>query len=347
VTIADTPPTPYDRPLPGPVVVSAPPRRPGSVRRTSNVDMTRRPDGTLFDRFERISGAVRDLVTDERGVGTVVDTARVRVALEDGLIARVEAEPPAAVCDGLLGLPIGFSFRASAKDVLVALSGTGLGLLVDDLAGAAPAAGYAGIRHNALAGGSLVVPTPVAAPTGDAPQRTQLDVCSGWRAGGAAIGGREGGGSLPLSDPWPAPSLASDDALAWHDMAMLTPLQTRRLRRVDLWREGEHLVVDLMFRDFMVDPDGTERVVHEYAVAGRIDEATMTVASLTADPRALPFPSDCPVAAGSAALIVGQPVGDLRRSVRKVSAGPVSCTHLNDLYRTVADVNLLVGYLPG
>jgi hypothetical protein len=343
--MADTPPTPYDKPLPGPTVVSAPPRRPGSVRRTSNVDMTRRPDGGLFDRFEQVSGAVRDLVTDGSGDGTVADTVTLQVALENGLIARVAAEPPAAVCDGLLGAPIGFSFRSSARDVLVALSGTGLGLLVDDLAGAAPAAGYAGIRHGALAGESFVVPTPIPAPTGDAPARTQLDVCSGWRAGGAAIERRESGGPLPLSDPWAAPSLASSDELAWHDMPTLTPLQTRRLRRIDLWREGDALVIDVMFRDFMVDPDGTERVVHEYAVAGRIDESTMTVSSLAADPRALPFPTDCPLAAGSAAFIVGEPVGDLRRTVRKVSAGPASCTHLNDLYRTIADVTTLVRHL--
>jgi hypothetical protein len=309
--------------------------------------MTRRPDGNLFDRFERVSGAVRDLVTDGLGDGTVVDTARLEVALEDGLIVRVEPEPfEASVCDGLLGVPIGFSFRSSAKDVLMALSGTGLGLLVDDLAGAAPAAGYAGIRHGALAGAPLIVPTPVATPTADAPPpRTQLDVCAGWRAGGVATERRESGGPLPLADPWAAPSLASDDPLAWHDMPTLTPLQTRRLRRVDLWREGDQLVVDLMFRDLMVDPDGTERVVHEYAVAGRIDEATMTVSALSADPRALPFAADCPLAAGSAAFIVGQPVGDLRRTVRKVSAGPSSCTHLNDLYRTIADVTTLAGHL--
>jgi hypothetical protein len=348
VTRTDPSPMPYDRPLPGPVLASAPARRRDSVRRTSTVDVTRRAGGSPFDQFERVEGATRDLVTDGTGAATVVERARLVVALEDGVIVRVEPERPTSVCEGLLGCRIGFSFRSAAKEVLVALAGTGLGLLVDDLSGAIAPSGYAGMRHGALATGSLPAPMPAAPETGDdAPtHRSQLDVCAGWRAGGAATGRRERGEPLPLAEPWAAPSLADGDALAWHEMPPLTPLQTRRLRRIDLWREGEQLAVDLMFRDVMVDPDGTERVVHEYAVAGEIHEPTMTVAWLTADPRALPFPTDCPIAAGSAAFIVGHAVGDLRRSVRQISVGPASCTHLNDLYRSIADVTTLARHLP-
>ena len=40
-------------------------------------------------------------------------------------------------------------------------------------------------------------------------------------------------------------------------------------------------------------------------------------------------------------MILGQPVADLRTTVRLLSRGPVSCTHLNDLFRSLADVPVL------
>jgi hypothetical protein len=126
-------------------------------------------------------------------------------------------------------------------------------------------------------------------------------------------------------------------------MPDLAPGQTRRIRRLDLVPEGSDLLADVMFRDSSVDPDGTERVVHEYAVSATIDRESLTITAIHADPRALPFLSDCPLAADSAAFLVGETVHELRRRVKAISRGPASCTHLNDLYRSMADIAVLAG----
>jgi hypothetical protein len=55
---------------------------------------------------------------------------------------------------------------------------------------------------------------------------------------------------------------------------------------------------------------------------------------------------ECPGAAGSAARLVGQPVGALRRIVGDELRGTSTCTHLNDLLRSLADVPHLVALLP-
>ena len=140
--------------------------------------------------------------------------------------------------------------------------------------------------------------------------------------------------------------MVAGDADAWHAMPPLGVRQSRRLRRLDFWRDGDRVMVDTMFRDSATDPDLTERVVHEYAVTAILDGDSFTVLEIEATPRVLPFPTDCPFAAGSAALILGQPVADLRTTVRLLSRGPVSCTHLNDLFRSLADVPVLARLLP-
>jgi hypothetical protein len=50
-------------------------------------------------------------------------------------------------------------------------------------------------------------------------------------------------------------------------------------------------------------------------------------------------------AAESAQLILGQTASSLRETVRRVSRGPVSCTHLNDALRALADIAPLIRYL--
>src|SRR5690606_12305364 len=117
-------------------------------------------------------------------------------------------------------------------------------------------------------------------------------------------------------DPPVAPVLAGDDPWAWHAMEPLGSRSSRRLRRLDLWRAGDQLMVDAMFRDTTTDPDLTARVVHEYRVAVALDPASLTIVSAQATPRSLPFPTDCPLAAASAADIVGVPAPELRARVR-------------------------------
>jgi len=326
--------------LPGPVTEPAPPRRPGSVRRTSHLDVTR-PEGGPFT-WSTITGAARDLLTTASGPSVVGSGSLFAEIGADGTIERDAYEPTDTDhLDTLVGARPGFGFRSEAKDLLARLAGTPLGLLIDDLSGAPAASGYGAIRERVLLG--LPDPPMPAAPVTGA---TRPDVCAGWRAGGLPDRSRSAGLPMPFeAEPPVAPPLVCADELAWHPMGALGVRQSRRIRRLDLWCEGDSLVVDAMFRDSTVDPDLTQRVVHEYALSAVVDARIMTVLEVHATPRALPFPTDCPLAAAGASTILGEAVDGLRSTVRLVSRGPGSCTHLNDLYRSLADVPALAAAL--
>jgi Protein of unknown function (DUF2889) len=338
-------PLSYADPLPGPVLEPAPPRRAESIRRTSHLDVTTRAGDGFMNSIVSIGGGARDLVTDAEGVAAVVAVARLHVSMDgEGRIDAVEQDPVWPACDELLGTRVGFGFRSAVKNLLVDLTGSPLGLLVDDLSGAPAPSGYGAIRERTVLG----LPDPPI-PAGAAGVYQQADVCAGWRTGGLPLRSRMAGQSLPFSaEPPVAPSLQGADAVAWHAMDRLKMRQSRRIRRLDLWADGAVLRVDAMFRDVTVDPDPdlTVRVVHEYALTAEIDPDSLTVLAAHADPRSLPFATDCPFAASSAELIVGHHVGDLRTAVRTISRGAHSCTHLNDLLRSLADVSVLAPLLP-
>jgi hypothetical protein len=79
-----------------------------------------------------------------------------------------------------------------------------------------------------------------------------------------------------------------------------------------------------------------ESVVHEYGILAELDK-DLVVTSVVASPRVLPW-EECPSAAASAFRIVGQRVSDLRNFVRESLMGTSTCTHLNDLIRSLDDV---------
>ncbi|MGX7678483.1 DUF2889 domain-containing protein [Jatrophihabitans sp. DSM 45814] len=331
----------YTETLPGPVIEPAPVRRPRSVRRTSHLDATRSQQPGVFGVM-RIAGAARDVVTDDVGSGAVTGAADLKVGVDErGLIDEVEHEPASPSGQALIGLRVGFGFRSGAKDLLGSLSGSLLGLLVDDLSGAPSPSGYGAIRDRVVLG---LPPLPPPPGRGAGPR---ADVCAGWRTSGLAFGLASAGVPLPFeAEPPTAPDLTSDDPLGWHDMPTLVAGQSRRIRRLDVWYEGDRLLVDAMFRDTTCDPNGTARVVHEYAVTATLDAESQSILAIDAEPRALPFPTDCPFAADSVQLILGQPVADLRETVRVLSTGAVSCTHLNDAMRFLADIPALTNQLP-
>ncbi|WP_239380136.1 DUF2889 domain-containing protein, partial [Frankia sp. CIT1] len=100
-----------------------------------------------------------------------------------------------------------------------------------------------------------------------------------------------------------------------------------------------------LFRDTFCEADGTQKVIHEYAVRATVDLATGTIRSTSATPHVLPGP-DCPVAAASASRLVGQGLLGLRDVLRADLAGPTTCTHLTDQLRALADMHALIPLLP-
>ena len=127
----------------------------------------------------------------------------------------------------------------------------------------------------------------------------------------------------------------------------LPPHATRRARRLDLIAPApveEPYRIDAHFRDSHVDGAGEETVVHEYGVVATVDATTLTVLTISATVDVLPW-QECPQALASAVRLVGQPVADLRRVVRREFTGTSTCTHLNDVLRLLADVEYLAAAL--
>jgi len=306
---------------------TTPARRPGSIRRTSTIDMLR-PDGWTGDLF--LIGRARDLVTTELG-SHVAATARVDARADATRALReLRTDPGIDGIDALLGAPVASGFRSRLE---AAAPGhrdacTPLYLLLDDLPVASLISGYAMQRAGEI--GRM----PAAAYT------YNVDQCSGWRAGGTLMVVLSEKGAVPMTIGPTAPSLQpDDDDLAWHEHDQLPPGGMRRRRRLDVIA-GDALRVDAMFRDSYMGLDGVESIVHEYSFTGSVDPETLQVLDAHARPRVLPY-IECPDAAASAALLTGMSVSELRRRVRQELIGISTCTHLNDLLRSLADVDAL------
>jgi len=121
----------------------------------------------------------------------------------------------------------------------------------------------------------------------------------------------------------------------------------RRRRRLDVVADhttGATHRLDVHFRDSHMDPDGEETVVHEYSLDGTVDAVRGRVVTLTARAHVLPW-MECPGALASAGRLVGAPLDGLRSTVRRDFKGTSTCTHLNDMLRSLSDVGALVAEL--
>jgi hypothetical protein len=325
------------------------PRRPGSVRRTSHIDMLF--DGPFVGGRLVLSGRARDLLTDVGRSARVLGEADVVAALDETRHLRsIQANPSDDAIGGLVGAVVGRGFRAQLDSVLPAgQERSPLYLLLDDLPVATLISGYAGLYDSGDAGGGNDTgPGPagdVSSAWAGQPDRraamVQSDICSGWRSDGTMMVALTAGRRMPAPVGPPAPDLSSaDDPWAWHDIPPLRPRAMRRRRLIDVtW--GDPVVVAAMFRDTHKDPDGAETVLHEYTVDATVDPSSLEVLSCVATPRSLPW-VECPFATASARRLEGQRVGDLRRFVRQELTGISTCTHLNDLLRSLADIAVLV-----
>jgi hypothetical protein len=173
-------------------------------------------------------------------------------------------------------------------------------------------------------------------------QAANRDLCAGWADGATMMNEIDSKGySDPVRCP-DAPSVHTDDPWAWHQFDALPAHGMRRLRRIDVRRDGDDLVVDGFFRDSHADRDARETVLHEYQVAARVRSNLVTACDAVA--RTLPY-GECPAALASTARVVGQPVAELREYVRAGFTGTSTCTHLNDTLRALADVPRLARLL--
>ena len=323
-------------------VSGTPPRRPGSVRRTSTIDMVWL--GGYGEPLELV-GRARDLLTPVAAAPTVLDEATMLVTIPGSrTVGAISVTPARSDIQGLVGAVGGSDLRNALERVLPGEreAATPLYFLLDDIAGTSLIAGFAWSRwdpevRQRMSGG--------AADRGAMARtfgvRKGRIICSGLRPDGWADTHR-----VRQQDPQHAVRPAGDirtpdDPLGWHLFPPDPKVGMRRHRRVDAWLEGDVVKVDAFFRDSCWDPDGTQLALHEYTVTADVDGHHHTLLSAVATPRVLPFP-ECQLAAPHAEQLKGTPVTSFRSTVQRTLTELHACTHLNDMLRSLAEVPALV-----
>lgn len=308
-----------------------PPRRPGSARRTTSIDMTR-DEGSLDPVY--LNGRARDLWTAADGSATEFGTAALSATIE--LVARVvrhvEVTPPHAAVSHLSGAPAMSGFRAAADKVAPELRRARdlRYTLLDDVPVATLISGHALSASGALGDHTKSGYLPVA------------DQCAGFATGGLLMTSFEAGDPAVVTGPEASDLDHGDDPDAWHRVPRLARFGMRRRRRIDVFEETpERITIDAMFRDTYVRGDDVETIIHEYTLAATVDAATGVVVDSHAAPRVLPW-QECPGAVASAERIIGMTLPELHFRVRQELFGTSTCTHLNDLLRSVADAQALI-----
>ncbi len=324
-------------PPPSDPVTAPPPRRPGSVRRTSTMLMSW-PDGLGTDLH--LKGRARDLLTSRSGAAVVVNHADLDAVTGRGRdIQRLVADPPGQGLERLVGRHAGGGLRSAIAEELPGevAGGTPLHLLLDDLAGATLISGFVFVRWMDQIPEMRERLTKV-------PGRSMVDICAGFRAGSSALASdgsivhrQNTARAVPLADP--------ADPVGWHPLDDPVPPAMRRARRIDVWGDGDVLEIDAMFRDSSWDPDGGEIVVHEYQILGQADRTSGVLRSVTAVPRVLPY-AECPGAAPNASWLAGTELRAMRTDVLERLRATDCCTHLNDGLRSLAEVPVLAESLP-
>lgn len=301
-----------------------PERRPGSIRRTSHLEVLARPDGG----FELTGVACQG-----------DDVASCRATLSaDRTLVLLDLVPDSAWSVGLVGRPVGRGFRAAVDQVYE--PGSLRSVLLTELPVMAMLAGY-GTLYSGL------LPGPLSDQFIDG---MPVDVCAGWAEAGSMMVHIRGQREIPTPDGPEVPA----DREGWHPMPDLAAGALRRQRLIE--RTGDE--VWAMFRDTYARPDGTTSVLHEYTVKAIVSDDSSDdvsgdgkgddngdgggrIVACVATPRVLPW-GECPQAAASAGRLVGQRVGDLRALVRDDLVGTSTCTHLNDLLSSLFQAGRLV-----
>jgi len=161
------------------------------------------------------------------------------------------------------------------------------------------------------------------------------DLCAGWATGATPMRSLDVGDGVPLPVLVPVPGDPGDDPLGAEPRPLLAPGRLRRTRRIDVL-PGDVVQVEATFRDSWFDPVDGEGVLHEYVVTATVDTDGVVLA-LCAEPRVLPY-AECPRAVAAAQQLVGRHVAAVAAAMPAELTGTSSCTHLNDLLRSLACV---------
>ena len=300
-----------------------PERPPGSIRRSSHIGVCAAADGPDL----HVHGAVRDVLSDTEGVGRAVGAATIDcVVAPDRAVTSITAEPTEAALSQLVGQVAHKGWRAAAAKVVDADSP--LSSVLDDVPIALLLSSYGALRQGSL---DLLAVQPL--------MQRMRNLCAGWAEGATPMRTIDAGQPMPLPGVVPAPSDSDNDPLDTEPRLPLVPGEVRRTRRLDVSPGPSAVHVEASFRDSWCDQTGAEGVLHEYVLAADLSPDG-TVTSIEAEPRVLPY-DECTLAAASPQRLVGLPIVEVAERVR-ATAGTHTCTHLDDLLRSLTAVPALL-----
>jgi Protein of unknown function (DUF2889) len=315
----------------------APLRRPGSVRRTTSIDV-HWPGG--FDQPSIMEGIARDIFSSPESEVPIVlgeggYTIKVSPMRE---ILELAVTPDHENAKEMIGIRGGGASRIALGRIMGAIKGTPLYQIMDDFAGASLVSGWVQTvwsddwmeRMREASSGQV--------------RHKMVDICTGFAEGASSLTEDGGPDSAGQSKTEVGSLVNPGDPQGWHDLQAQTGPCFRRARRIDVWREGGLIHCDVGFQDSGPNRQGTRTAVHEYQVAVTVEPAGMMVTSLEAIPRILPY-RECPGAVANIQRLVGRPVADFRQDVLDTLPGILGCTHLNDVLRALADVPILATHL--
>jgi hypothetical protein len=323
--IQDKPPT---YPLARAGAGRSPPRRPGSVRRTTTIE-SNWPDG--FGGNTEMVGRARDIATPTAGgAPAVLAEGSFKISSSPRReIMAITTDPFHSHTPEMVGVRAGGASRDALDHALGDIVGSPLYQLIDDFAGASLVAMWIWTHWH-----------------GDFPPRDRerggrgptVNVCTGFAEGSSALqlimdtASRAAHSSVEVT-----PLVNPADPQGWHQMLEPGPgPNSRRARRIDVWTEGDLLQIDAGFQDSGLTPEGKRVAIHEYHVRAEADLDTLTLRKLEAKPLILPF-AECPGAVLKASKMIGQPLGEFRRRVLDTLPHTEGCTHLNDVMRALSD----------
>lgn len=314
---------------------------PGAVRRTSSLQSLWNA-GT--DPFFPVLGRSRDIRALPDGRFSTLAEDRVDVKLGfDGRLASLSGSRCQQQLSGFAGLRPGGEMRKAMAGVMPgeAENATRLHRLLDDLAGAAYMSFTAWLGWE---GGmdAYIERTGMPSPA----QRDVTDVCLSYAPGSPSIK-PDGRGREEISRKPEAPAAVGfTESQAFHAVAEHDGPNAWRLRRTDIWHKGDALFVDAWFQDScgLAGKPDRRRIFHEYGLSARVDRTTLTLEAVDVTPIVLPYLT-CEAAPATAARMLGHHVAELRMLAPAQLRGTAGCTHLNDMLRSLIDVESLAAQI--
>ncbi|MBA2933775.1 DUF2889 domain-containing protein [Sphingomonas sp. CGMCC 1.13654] len=288
------------------------------------------------------AGDARDIWTAADGAApTTLREAHIDVVARQRVIERISGVPDRAEFAALAGARAGGHLRQAVDAAFHAerMAGAPLYLLLDDLAGATLVCNWAW---------SVWRPDWQVAATREA-RRAHMQrmegVCIGFRPGSSALQ-LQGENDMRQNRTRVVPLARRDDPEGWHALVERAPMNFRRARRLDVWREEGLIRVDAAFQDSSSAPDGGDRVaIHEYRLRATADAGEGRLLAIDIKPGTLPY-KECPAAMANVGELIDVPLANLRVVVLERLRRTAGCTHLNDMLRALAEVPALATDIP-